>query len=387
MIRNPLRISDRRLQLWAGALAVSGVAAAVSSSRAPVLDLHVFLLAGRSVGTAALVHPAHLAQTFPYLPAAALPFAVLAHAPPGTSFWINTTVMLACAVVAGVVASRAYGLARRTGVALTLAWFPVMEALYIGQNTALGLLCAMLCIAGMARRSVVLTALPLGVLMYKPTYALPLLAVLLLRGRVREVGLTAVFAALWYAASVVATGGDWGWPLAWAQMIVRYVGSDFAHNAAKAISIPGLLTRAGVPAAAILAVAVIIAGTAAPLLRRVEALEAGSAAALIGLALSAHAWGYDAALALPMLFVAMTRLPEPARTRVVCASYLAAPLVLVSSVLQFDPLALIVVGGTLAWIAVRCRVPGMIGPRRRRRGARAVAVMCEAFPNVDVRPA
>ena len=357
LIHNPLRISDERLRLWAGALIIAGVAAAASSSRAPVLDLHVFLLAGRAVGTPVLVHPVDPVQTFPYLPAAALPFAVLAQLPWAMTFWIYAIAMLGCAAAAGVIAARAYGFVRITGVALTLAWFPVMESIYIGQSTAFGLLCAVLCIAGMSRGSVALTAFPLGVLMFKPTYALPLVAVLLLRGRVREIALVFALSALWYAASVVATGGDWGWPVAWAQMIERYVNADFVHNAAKAISIPGLLTRAGVPEAAILAAVVIVAGVSVPLLRRVGGLEAGSAAALIGLALSPHAWSYDAALALPMLFVAATRLPEPVRTLVVCATYLIAPLSLVSSILRFDPLALIVVGGTLAWIAARFRVP------------------------------
>ena len=357
MIHNPLRISDERLRLWAGALAVAGIAAAVSSSRAAVLDLHVFLLAGRAVGTPGLVHPVDPAQTFPYLPAAALPFAALAHLPWAATFWIYTIAMLACAAAAGVVAAHAYGFVRMTGVALTLAWFPVMQAIYIGQNTAFGLLCAMLCILGMARGSVVLTALPLGALLYKPTYALPLLAVLLVRGRGRELVVAAAFGALWYAASVVATGGDWRWPVSWAHMIEHYASADFIHNAAKAISITGLLTRAGVPVAAILAVVVVVSGMSVPLMRRVDALEAGSAAGLIGLALSPHAWGYDAALALPMVFVATTRLPEPARTRTVCACYLVAPLTLVASILRFDPLALIVIGGTLAWIAARSRVP------------------------------
>ncbi|MDP9107227.1 MAG: hypothetical protein M3N49_15015, partial [Candidatus Eremiobacteraeota bacterium] len=73
-------------------------------------------------------------------------------------------------------------------------------------------------------------------------------------------------------------------------------------------------------------------------------------ACLAGVALSPHALAYDAALALPMIAFTASQLAEPARTRMLLAVFLVAPLFFLSSLLHFDPLALVVIGGTGAWI-------------------------------------
>ena len=199
--------------------------------------------------------------------------------------------------------------------------------------------------------------MPLGLLLYKPTYALPLIGVLLLRARLRELGVVAAIGAGWYLVSVAATGGDWRWPAEWAALIARYAPGDLSVNAAFVVSLPGLLARAGAGVPVIAAVVALAAVAVALAVRRCGAVEAASAACLAGVALSPHALAYDAALALPMIAFTASRLAEPARTRMLLGLFLIAPLFFVSPLLRFDPLALLVIGGTCAWLCVRLVPP------------------------------
>ena len=342
------------LSAWSVCVAAAIAACSVWSIAHGAGDWRVFVAAGSLAGTPALLDPPEAWQSFFYLPGTAYVLAPFARLPLALSFAINGGFMLACAAAAGMVAARTYALPRTTAVAAFALWSPVVyAAAIIGQNAPLGLLLAQLSIAGMTTRSVALTAIPIGLLLYKPTYALPLIAVLVLRARLRETAVVGAFAALWYALSVAATGGDWGWPSAWAHLLARFAAGDFAVNAPFAISVPALLLRAGSGLGLAAGVAVVVTLAAATVLRRVRAVEAGSAACLVGLALSPHAWAYDAVLALPMIGYTAAALDEPNRTRFLLALALAAPLFFVSRPLGFDPLALIVVGGTVAWLAIR----------------------------------
>jgi hypothetical protein len=138
-------------------------------------------------------------------------------------------------------------------------------------------------------------------------------------------------------------------------MTAAYSAPDFAHNADKAVSIPGLLHRVGVPWAALAIVIAALAAAAVVPLRRAGVRDAASAACAIGLAISPHAWGYDAVLLLPLIFVAATSLREPARTLLVAVVYLTAPLVDYTSFFGSDVLAIPVIGGALVWIALGYR--------------------------------
>ena len=119
--------------------------------------------------------------------------------------------------------------------------------------------------------------------------------------------MVAAIGVAWYAVSVAATGGDWGWPAEWAALIARYAPGDLSVNAAFVVSLPGLLARAGFGVPAIAAVVALAATAVAAAVRRAGAVEAASGACLAGVALSPHALAYDAALALPMIaFAAVT---------------------------------------------------------------------------------
>jgi hypothetical protein len=344
---------------WSGAIALAMASVAGWSIGHGAGDWRVFVAAGSLAGTHALIDPPEAWQIFVYLPGAAWAFVPVARLPLSLSFVIDAVCMLACAAAAGAVAARTYGLSRALGVGSFVLWPPVVyAAAIIGQNAPFGLLLAQLTIAGIARRSLALTAVPLGLLLYKPTYALPLIGVLVLRARLRELGAVTAIGVGWYVLSVAATGGDWRWPAEWATLIARYAPGDLSVNGAFVVSIPGLLARAGAGVPAIVAVAALGALAVALAVRRAGALEAASAACVAGVALSPHALAYDAALALPMIAFTAARLAEPARTRFLLALFTVAPLFFVSPMLGFDPLALVVIGGTCAWVYVRFRVRG-----------------------------
>jgi len=341
---------------WSVAVAVLIASGSVWSIAHGGGDWRVFVAAGSLAGSRALLDPPQAWQSFFYLPGAAWALVPFAHLPPSLSFVMNAVFMLACAAAAGVVASRTNALPRTTTVAMFVLWSPVVyAATIIGQNAPFGLLLAQLSIAGMATRSVALTAIPIGLLLYKPTYALPFIGLLVLRGRRRELGVVGGIALGWFLLGVPAAGGDWAWPAAWLRLIARFASGDLGVNGAFAIGLPGLLARAGLGATATIGIIALVAVAVAVALRRATAIEAGSAACLAGLALSPHAWAYDAVLALPMIGFAAARLSEPARTRFLLAVALAGPLFFLSPLLHVDPLAAIVVGGTLAWLALRLR--------------------------------
>jgi hypothetical protein len=344
------------LWAWSGALAVLIASAGAWSVRNGAGDWHVVASAGARVGTPQLQSPPEAWQSFFYLPGAAWALAPFAQLPLATSFLLNAVLMLACAAAAGLIAARTNGLDRTTAVGMYALWSPVVyAAAIIGQNAPFGLLLTQIAIAGMARGSVALTAIPIGILFYKPTYALPMIALLIVRSRWRELAVIAATTSIWYGISVTANGGDWDWLSRWTHLLANFAAGDFSVNAPFAISLPALMIRTGASATVAAVAATVVALVAAIALRKASRTEAGSAAALIGLALSPHAWAYDAVLALPMIAFITATLTEHTRTRLLLGIAFITPLFFASRQLGFDALAFIVIGGAIAWCCMRLR--------------------------------
>jgi hypothetical protein len=288
-------------------------------------------------------------------------------------------------VLAAVVAAKAYDLAISFTVPAILGWAPATAAILTGQNSPLGMLLALLVVLGYSRDRWAVSGFAVGLLLYKPTYAAPFVLLLLVTKKWRALALVASSTVVWYLLSVVATGGQWSWPMAYFTALAGYVGPDFVGNAAKAISLPGILMRWQAPVALADAIGALLLVCGAFLLSRTPKLEASSIAGLVGLAASPHAWAYDATLAIPTVFYTVTNTPEPWRRRVLFSAYLVAPLWQFSSQIGFDTIAVIVVGGTTAWFVLkkpnRTENPfGRVAPQldaanyhdvaRRRRDAR-----------------
>jgi hypothetical protein len=275
---------------------------------------------------------------------------------------MNGLVMLGLAARAGIVLGRTMGVDDRVAALATLAFAPVTASVVLGQNGPLGLMLAAIAIAGLSADRRIVTGVAVGLLLYKPTYAAPLLGLLLLRRRWTELGVAALVAAGWYAVSAVAAQ-DWAWPAPWLDGLRGYLADDFAGNADKSVSLPGLIARLPVPGwVPILAGAALVAA-AVPRLLRAPMFEAAVVVCLLGVAVSPHAWGYDAALAVPfLLWVLSGRGPwsVPARGRGLVAVYLLGFTWLVSRQTVVSGVAIVVLGLVAVWFAASWRavLPG-----------------------------
>jgi hypothetical protein len=352
-----------RARLWAIGLTLIGLAPVGGAIANEFHDWPAFAAAGATAGTPDLVDPArHVAwqlahglpgAVFAYPPGTAWLFAPVASWPLGLGWLVNGIVMLACAIGAGVVLGRVFGVTDGAGALATLAFAPVTASIVLGQNGSLGLLLAAIAIWALSRDDDIVAGVATGLLLYKPTYGIPLLGLLVLRGRWRGVGAAAVVAAIWYLAGVAAAAGDWAWPTSWADALQGYLADDFAGNADKAVSLPGLLARLPVPGWLPLLAAGLLVVASLPRLRRAPIAEAGAAACLVGVAVSPHAWGYDAAMVVPaLLWLAGGGGPwtRTTRTSLLVAAYVLGPLWLVSKQTLVSAIAIIVLGGVALWL-------------------------------------
>ncbi len=297
-------------------------------------DWSCFWAGGATVGTRALLDPnLHAAfalarglrpAIWPYLPAFAWLYAPAAHFSLFASYVASVIVMFAIAAVAGIVLADAFEMPRWFGVVAVLAWAPVKIAAIGGQNTPIALLLIALAIVfAKQERSASLGAC-VGLLLYKPTIALPFILVLMVRRDWRALATVAACAAGWYFASVAAAGGNWLWMRPYLSALHWYFPLDFHANVTNAVSLPGLLMRFGVPSAVALGIAGALFIAALPRLARIDGVAAFSITSALAVALSPHAWQYEPVVMLPAIFYAMRAATEPLRTWAVVFAYTIA---------------------------------------------------------------
>lgn len=361
----PVRLNPGRFRLWGVGLALMSAAALAGSAANGFVDFPQFWAAARTVGTPDLLDAARHAvwETangirpgfFLYPPGVAWVVAPLGSLPLSAAFWVHAAFMVVCGLLAGLVGARVYALDDRVGVLAVLAWAPVIGAASVGQNTPLALLLILLTIWGMARDRDAVTGLAVGLLLYKPTLALPLLGLLLLRRRWSALAIATLLAVGWYAIGVTASAGDWQWPIHWVSGLSDWYSTDVAGNVGKAISLSGLLIGWGGPTAVWLVVAVAILLASLPRLIRAPIVEAGAGACLVGLAVSPHSLNYEGVILLPIILWAAGRtgtgIAEPYRTRLILPAYFAAFEYLVSPVVGLSLLAVVTIVATAVWLS------------------------------------
>jgi Glycosyltransferase family 87 len=358
-----LRIGRERIRLYGVGLALIGLTQLrFVSSVGHYWDWVDFYAAGATAGTRALLDSGARAAwgvahalpvtAFAYTPGFAWFLAPAARVPIPWGFALNAVSMSLIATYAARRAARLYALDPAVSFYTTIGWAPVTAAIVTGQNSPLGLLLSLFAIEGLARDDALRTAVAIGALCYKPTYALPFVLLLLIYGKWKPLAGVVACGAVWYVLSATAAGGDWLWPGAYLRAVSNYVGPDFAYNRFKSVSLPGLLMLGGVSPGAALAVGMVaLVGALAWLkVKGADAFHAASLAGVIGVATSAHAWAYDAAMILPAIWWIMVNVKEPGRTRFVVIAFVIAPLWMASHALRFDALALVVLAGM--WIAL-----------------------------------
>jgi hypothetical protein len=329
-------------------------------------DWSCFWVGGATAGTRALLDPSlHSAvalahglrpAVWPYLPAFAWLYVPAAHGPLLVTYVANAIAMLAIAAYAGIVLADAFAMPRWFGVVAALAWAPVKIAAIGGQNTPIALLLVALAILFAKQERPACVGACIGLLLYKPTIALPFVVLLLARRSWSALLVVACSAAGWYLASVAATGGDWNWVNPYVSGIRAYYALDFHANAANAVSLPGLLMRVGLPALAALGIAAVIFIAALPRLSRLDGVAALSVTAALVVALSPHAWQYEPVVMLPAIFYALRALPEPLTAWLTVTAYaIAVASIFVIPGLTWNVLAVVVVGLAVLAVAIMPR--------------------------------
>jgi hypothetical protein len=358
-----LNFRSPRLRAWAIGLVLIGLAPIAGAFAFGLHDWPAFWSAGATAGSPDLVDSArHLEWQrahglpeafFAYPAGSAWLFAPFAWLPLTLGFVVHGLLMLAAATAAGWIAAPIFGLDRRVAILAVLAFAPVTASVTLGQNGPLGLLLSVVAIAGLVSGRPLLAGLAIGLLLYKPTFAFPLIGLLLIRRRWREVVVVAIVAVAWYLAGVAAAGGDWLWVNPWLSGLGGYLDADFAGNADKAVSLPGLVARLGLPGVVPIVAGVLLVAVSLPRLARAPMLEAGSVACLLGVAVSPHAWGYDAALAVPFLLWLLGGhgpLTEPTRSRLIVGAYVVSLSWIVSRQTVVSGVALVVLGLVAMWL-------------------------------------
>jgi hypothetical protein len=350
----PLRMTASGVVLWGVVLFALSVAPIHFLAPA---DWPRFWAGGATVGTSALFNEAQHqafqqghrlpAGIWTYPPAFAWFFVPAARVPVAFGYWLWFVLTLGAVALAGWMLAGVFGFPRWFGIVAALAWEPAVYSSVVGQAAAIWLLLIAAVMSAAQRRSPVMLGAAVGMLLLKPTFGVPFALVLTVRREWRACAVVLCFGALWYVTSVAATGGEWGWPVHYLTVIQALYKTDLGalYNGT---ALPAILVRLGVPASIALGLAVLLFLGVLPRLARVDAVEALSLTSLFAVALSAHVWMYDAAIVLPALFYAMSRLREPWRTWLVVIAYLlAAAWMPIVFVLRFNPIAIVTIGSAL----------------------------------------
>jgi Glycosyltransferase family 87 len=357
-------------------------------------DWPAFWSAGATVGTSDLVDPArHIAWQaahgvsmvdWPYPPAVAYLFAPFTLVPIWLGFVIHTAIMLGLVGLAGLLLARNFDLRPDLAVLLAFAWTPSTAGAVIGQNAALAVVLALWAIDALRREQPWEAGLASGLMMYKPTLALPLIGLMVLRCQWRAVLASGGVVAAGYLISVPAAAGDWSWPVTWWNGLQPWLANDLIGNADKAVSIPGIVGRVpGLPPwiPNLIAAAIVLMSLRG--LRRAPIPEAGAAACLLAMAVGPRVWSYEAVLMLPILaWVIAGGLREPWRTRLIFAAVPLGLSWLVSAYTVLSGVSLIVAAATILWLW-RWRPGSSTGWVNR---ARADAVQAVAGERLEAPP-
>ncbi|HEU6439033.1 MAG TPA: glycosyltransferase family 87 protein, partial [Terriglobales bacterium] len=328
------------------------------------VDFPQFWFAAKLVGTPDLLDPARQGAweiahgftpwAFLYPPGTAWLYTPLGALPLAAAFWVHAAVIGLIGIAAGFVGGRAFGLDTRVALVATLAWVPMLAAAAAGQNAPLAMLLALIAIDGLRTDRQMVAGLAVGAMLFKPTLALPLLVLLVLRRQWTALFVAMAVAVGWYVLGVAGSAGDWMWPRDWLTLTAPFFAADTWQNVNKTVALPGLMMGNGVPSVVAYAAAAAVVIAALPRLLRSPITEAAAAACLIGIVVSPHSLQYEAVMVLPLILWAAggtgAGIAEPWRTRLLVPAYLAAQLYVVTTLTGVSIFAVITLAAAAIWI-------------------------------------
>lgn len=289
---------------------------------------------------------------FAYPPPVAAAYSLLARLSYVPAYVLHTLLM-AAAMAAAYLFVRPLLPTRRpdavTVAAVTFTFVPAFMAVTLGQNSAILILlvAASWRLARDGRDE--LAGLALGLLLYKPQYAVPLIGLHLVRGRWRLVCASALVAVVWWLGGVAMLG--WSWAADWIQQVGDFTALDAEVNGANAVSWLGIAEHLfGVGTAGALALGgglAVATGAALVLLwwgRTDDQLALPMAAASVGILLtSPHAMFYDAGL-LVLTVAGLATFGRVDLPRLVAIGWVLGALHPLKVVLGVTPVTLLVLG-------------------------------------------
>lgn len=274
---------------------------------------------GRIVG----VDDYHALCSFVNPPAVAAVFAPLALLPYRVAYLVYTGLMLGAFLLAFRTLRPHLSALRDhwgTVVGLSFLFYPFAITITGGQNTALTFLLMAATYAYLRRGNDVLAGLTLGLMFYKPQFALLLALLLMMRGKFRVLATTAAVALAYYFVSAALCGVRW--PLEMTEALAVYWPLEDSFNGMNSISLIGFCEHV-LPAAyfkpigAALCVAVFAAVAFA--WRRADMTDKSfarlwAAAICATILVSPHTQWYDGGLALLAVLLTLNALMKSNQT-------------------------------------------------------------------------
>jgi hypothetical protein len=379
--------TPRRAQLWLAAAVAAAWLPTVGVPFRQWLDFSAFYSAGALLFTRGIAELAPVVQfehahgwpivPFVYPPGVALFYAPFAALPFDVAAFLNLALQFAALVSSALIGAAVLGIPRRWAILGALAWAPASAAVLSGQNAATALVLVVIAASAGERLDSPRAGTALAALVYKPQLAPLFVALPAWRGKWTAVVIALGGIVAWYAAGVIATGGDTGWPSTWLETLASYRPFDLAANGWQAVSLPVLLARferstgiaatvGWLPDGSVLAtvgyaVGIALIAIAASSLRAWTWPRAVALAASLTLFISPHAWVYDAILLLPGLGVVAAdgmQLGWPWRHRWLLASaYLLGAAWPLGALIGVTPVAVAVLCAPVVLLAA-------FGPRR-----------------------
>jgi hypothetical protein len=141
-------------------------------------------------------------------------FSLLARLSYRTSFYLQVILMGYCYLMAMLILKPWIANDNAdwvNAVFLAGSWFPLMHSIQGGQTTALVFFLIVLTISATINQNEYLAGMALGLLLFKPQYALLILVLLLLKGKTKSLMIAMALGGMHYVIGALYCG--WAWPL------------------------------------------------------------------------------------------------------------------------------------------------------------------------------